>query len=238
MTQSSYFSKFSGALLQVAFVGIIAGGMAVPAFADKDVEQITLKDIRGMRYCEFLLIFDDDVMIYNTSASNGCAEDKWKAMDVAALATEHGAKKAQLNGPHFWAMDEQTIGMGETKTFGGIDARYAATLPLSALGSGKGADPYVPYTSAKLQTMVFKAGNPVYELVDPDGKTYILNAYGDDVDGDPANLTDQLSPAEGWNFRVSTLTDDLTIVGTDKKPVQMVGDDLRQYYTRFDSAAK
>ncbi len=136
-------------------------------------------------------------------------------------------------------MDEQTIGMGETKNFAGIDARYAATLPLSALGSGEGAAPYSPYTSAKLQTMVFKAGSPVYELVDSDGNTYALNAYGAEVrDGDPANLADQLSTADGWSFRLTTRTDDLTIEGSTDEPVQMVGDDMHQYYTRFGSASK
>jgi hypothetical protein len=232
-------SKLAGKFWRGFFVAITALGTAVPAHAEQKVEPVTLTDIRGMRYCEFLLIFDDHVTIYNTSASNGCSEDKWKAMDVASVATNHGAGKAQLNGPHFWAMDEQIIGMGDTKTFGGIDARYAATLPLAALGSGTGTDPYKPYTSAKLQTMVFKAGSQVYELVDSNGNTYILNAYGSEVrGGDPANLAEQLSPAKGWNFRVSTLTDDLTIIGTDKTPVQMVGDDMHQYYTQFSADAK
>jgi len=229
----------TGALLRVGAVGMVAGGMAFPAIAENKTETVTLTDIRSMRYCEFLLIFDDHVDIYNTSASHGCPDDKWKAMDVASVATNHGAKKAQLNGPHFWAMDKQVIGLGEAKTFGGIEARYEATLPMSALGSGKGADPYKPYTSAKLQAMVFKAGSQVYELVDSDGNTYILNAYGGEVlDGDPANLSDQLSPAEGWSFQASTLTEDLTIVGTMDAPVQMVGDDMHQYYTRFDTDAK
>lgn len=239
MTRADTFLKKSGTLLRVFFIGIAAAGAAVPAFAEKQVEQITLTDIRGMRYCEFLLIYEDRVEIYNTSASAGCPADLWDSMDTAKLAEAHSAVKAQLNGPKFWAMDEQTIGMGETKSFAGIDARYAATLPLSALGSGEGAAPYSPYTSAKLQTMVFKAGSPVYELVDADGNVYALNAYGAKVrDGDPGNLADQLSTANGWSFRVTTPSDNLIIEGSTDAPVQMVGDDLHQYYTRFGSVAK
>lgn len=132
-------------------------------------------------------------------------------------------------------MDKQTVGFGDTKTFGGIAADYAATLPISALGSGKGADPYKPYTSAKLQTMLFEAGKPVYQLVDSDGNTYVLNAYGAEVkDGDPANLSAQLTPAAGWQFKVTPLAQDLIIDGTSDKPVEMVGDDLHQYYTRVE----
>lgn len=201
-----------------------------------ETEDVTLTDIRGMKFCEFVLVFEDRVEIYNTSASNGCPDDKWEALDTAALAADHGANGAQLNGPKFWAMDEQTVAFGETKTFGGIDARYGATLPLEALGSGEGSAPYMPYISAKNQTMVFKAGSPVYELVDSDGNTYALNAYGPNVkDGDPANLAEQLSPAEGWSFRVSTPEADLTIEGSSEVPVDMVGDDMHQYYTRYSS---
>lgn len=205
----------------------------------KQTQPVTLTDIRDMRFCEFLLIFDDRVEIYNTSASAGCPADLWDAMDVDKLAETHGAAKVQLNGPKFWAMDEQTIALGGAKVFGGIEARYGATLPLSALGAGEGADPYAPYVSAKTQTMTFKAGGPVYELVDPDGNAYALNAYGPEVkDGDPNNLADQLSLAEGWSFRVVTPSEDLTIEGSTDKPVDMVGDDMHQYYTRFGTVEK
>lgn len=239
MPRSNTFSKLSGTLLSMFFAGIVAAGVTFPAFADEQMEQITLTDIRGMKFCEFVLVYKDHVKIYNTSASNGCPADLFDSVDIAKLAEAHGATKAQLNGPKYWAMDEQTIAMGETKTFAGIDARFAATLPLAALGSGEGSTPYSPYVSAKTQSMVFEAGSPVYELVDSDGNVYALNAYGAAVrDGDPANLADQLSLADGWSFRVDTPTDDLTIEGSSDAPVQMVGDDMHQYYTRFDPAAK
>ncbi|MES0826522.1 hypothetical protein [Ruegeria sp. SCP11] len=230
-----FFRTANQAIYGVAFASFSVGLAA----AEEKLEPIELNEIRGMRYCEFLLIFDDRVDIYNTSASAGCPEEIWKAIDVEELAEAHGASKAQLNGPHFWAMDDQTVGLGDTKNFSGIDARYAATLPLSAVGSGQGADPYKPYTAAKLQTMVFKAGSPVYELVDSEGNTYILNAYGAEVkDGDPANLAEQLKPAEGWSFKVSTPAEDLTIEGSTDTPVQMVGDDMHQYYTLTGTEAE
>lgn len=208
---------------------------ATAGLAQQQVQPVKLTDIRGMRYCEFLLIFEDRVEIYNTSNAEGCPEDKWQALDPKEIAANHGAKTVQLNGPKFWAMDEQTIGFGETKAFGDIEAGYAATLPLSALGSGTGSDPYKPYNSAKLQTMFFEAGRPIYELVGPEGEKYVLNAYGAAVkDGDPASLADQLSPAAGWSFQVRTMGEDLTIEGTSATPVEMVGDDMHQYYTRIE----
>ncbi len=202
------------------------------------METLTLSEIRGMRYCEFLLVFDHGIDVYNTSASDGCPEDKWAVMDTAALAKELGAKKVLLNGPKFWAMDEQEFQLGETKTLGGIDARYGATLPLATVGSGEG-DAYTGFTSSKKQTMVFKAGRPVYELIGPEGYAYILNAYGGAVkDGDPANLKDQLSPADGWSFRVATPAENLIVAAPEGIPTQMVGDDMKQYYTRHGTAEK
>ena len=216
--------------------------LAVPAAQAQDghnVESVTLKEIRGTVFCEFLLITSKDVTIYNTSANDTCDVDAFGKLDPAKIAQNHGAVRAQLNGPHYWIMDEQTLGLGDTKSFGSIEARYAATLPLSALGSGKGSEPYKPYISAKDQTMIFKAGSPVYELVAPTGDVYVLNAYGDEVkDGDPANLADQLQLAEGWSFRVATPDQDMTIAGTTTTPVNMVGDDMHQYYTRLDDTSK
>lgn len=221
-------------LSALALVLAHAGQLA--AQTPRPVEPVRLTDIRGMKFCEFLLIFDDRVDIYNTSNAEGCPEEEWQAADPASIAAAHGATTAQLNGPHYWVMDEQIVGLGEIRTFGGIAAGYAATLPLSALGSGIGADPYKPYISAKDQTMVFEAGKPVYELVDPEGNVYIMNAYGDEVqNGDPANLVGQLTPAEGWSFRVRTPNETLTIEGSSDSPVHMVGDDLHQYYTLIQS---
>ncbi len=205
------------------------------ATAEQALEDLTEKDIRGMRYCEFLLIYDDRVDIHNTTGSSDCAEENWQSLDVAALAKENGAKNAQPNGPKFWAMDEQILKMGGQKTFGGIDARYAATLPVSALGAGEGSDSYVGFTSPKKQTMVFEAGKPIYELVDGEGKTYVLNAYGSKVlNGDPGNLGDQLSPAEGWSFTVIAPDKRVVVEASKDAPVQMVGDDFHQYYTLLD----
>ncbi|TMV07525.1 hypothetical protein FGK63_08620 [Ruegeria sediminis] len=205
---------------------------ASQAPGQQQAENVTLTDIRGMVFCEFLLITDKDVTIYNTSANGECDLDTFSQLDPADIATEHGAKQAQLNGPKYWIMDEQTLGLGETKTFGGIEARYAATLPLASLGSGEGADPYAPYVTQKEQKMVYHAGKPVYELVDKDGNAYVLNAYGAQVEnGDPSNLEKQLKPAEGWTFRSRILDEEMVIIQKGDRPNKMVGDDMHQYYS-------
>jgi hypothetical protein len=201
--------------------------------AMQKMDPVTITDMRGMRYCEFLLIYEDRVEVFNTSGSaGGCPAEIWDVLDTNELAKAHGAIKAQLNGPKFWAADEQVMGLGTIKDFGGIEARYAATLPLSAIGAGEGSDPYAPFTTKKEQKLTYLKGQPVYELVDKNGSAFVLNAYGAKVEGgDPANLADQLSPAEGWTFRVRVLDEDFVKIHKGDTPSKMVGDDLHQYYS-------
>lgn len=207
--------------------------LSAPAPAQEhQIEAVTLTGIRGMVFCEFLLVGDNAVTIYNTSANGPCDLDRFSAIDPDDLARDHGASKAQLNGPKYWAMDEQTLGLGETRAFGGIEARYAATLPLASLGSGEGADPYKPYVTRKAQRMVFKAGHPVYELIDSDGHVYVMNAYGAKApDGNPAGLAAVMPVAEGWSFRARVPDADLVIDQQGDRESQMVGDGFHQYYS-------
>lgn len=218
-------------LAGLALGAALAWGTAVQA-EDHKVETITLTDIRGMVFCEFLLITETEVTIYNTSAGGPCDLDAFAKLEPAQIAKEHGVKMAQLNGPKYWIMDEQTLGLGETKTFGGIDARYAASLPLASLGSGEGADPYKPYVTRKAQRMVFKAGQPVYELVDAKGNAYVMNAFGNKVpDNDPAKLAGVMPIEDGWTFRVRVPDADLVIDQKGGVDSQMVGDGFHQYYS-------
>ncbi|MEP3328939.1 hypothetical protein [Sedimentitalea sp.] len=201
--------------------------------AEEKTEPVTLTDARGMRFCEFLLISETEVVIYNTSGSPaGCPAGLFDSLQTDTIVKDHGVRAAKLNGPKFWAMDEQTLGLGETKSFGGIDARYAATLPIASLGSGDGADPYAPYVTEKEQKLTFRAGQPIFELVDAGGNIYVLNAYGAKVkDHDPANLADQLAPIDGWAFRTRTPEEDLIIIQKGDAPSKMVGDEFHQYYS-------
>lgn len=214
---------------------MVVASVLVPSLtlAEQKTEPLTITDMRGMRYCEFLLIYEDRVDVFNTTGSDGgCPVKIWDTLDTDELAKAHVASKVQLNGPKFWAADEQVLGLGASRDFNGIKARYAATLPLAAISEGEGSDPYLPFTTKKEQKLVYKQGQPVYELVDSNGGVFVLNAYGAKVkDGNPANLADQLSPAEGWTFRVRVLDKDLIKVHEADSPSKMVGDDFHQYYS-------
>lgn len=57
----STFNVGFNALRVTAILALIAIGGSVSA--QQEVETVNLKDIRGMRYCEFLLIHEDRVVI-------------------------------------------------------------------------------------------------------------------------------------------------------------------------------
>ncbi len=139
----------------------------------------------------------------------------------------------QKNGPHFWVMDSQTIGFGETKSFGGIDARWAAQAPVSSLGGSEGSTPYEPFQTCKTQKMVYDAGQKVWEMIDGKGQAWILQAHEaqfslDDLDTLDAQMK---SLPDGWNWRTRTLNDQLVL---DLKAADCnmgIGDEFHQYYT-------
>ena len=68
-------------------------------------------------------------------------------------------------------------------SFGGIEARWVATLdPTLLQKSADGSKPYTIFKPKKVQKQVFAKGKPVFELVDPDGNIYVLQAHDDGPD--------------------------------------------------------
>lgn len=196
---------------------------------------VTVKNTRDMRYGEIFIIKPTGLEVYNTTGLNDCPAELWDAMDLDAIKAQFGAMQVQKNGPHFWMMDEQTLAFGDTATFGGIEARWAAQAPLSVVQSGaSGAAPYKIYTPQKTQSMVYSKGKPVFELIDPDGNPYVLQAR-DERFPIPAlaRLGEQLQLPEGWQYRTRVLTEDLKLDLGPARTIYAVGDDFHQYYTRY-----
>ncbi len=71
---------------------------------------------RGKRYGEVLLVTvgadGPQATVYNTYPLNDCPADLWSQLDAEALAAEHGAVAALLNGPRYWLMDDIEKNMG------------------------------------------------------------------------------------------------------------------------------
>ena len=142
---------------------------------------------RGTRYGEVLAVFSDGEQftahVYGTQLLNDCPQKLWENLLPEAIAEELGALIVKLNGPRYWVLD----GLGSKgapvepilREFNGLLMRRIAVLELGTKPA------QVPYTLRKVDrrvTMFFDAGFPVYELIDPDGLRYVMQAYCTGVD--------------------------------------------------------
>lgn len=196
--------------------------------------------MRGERYCEVLLVNPHDGVIsadvYNSYPLNTCPADQWEALDPAALAAEHAAVLAVLNGPRYWLMDEVRK-VGEVAelpeaTFGGIEMYRQASVEVGDLAAASAT--YVPRAVDRRTRFTFAAGRPVYELVDPDGNVYVMQTWSQQkdaglVEADLPGLASRITPPVGWTYRTRTLDEPL-VVDTTAVAAQVLQDDLGNSY--------
>ena len=70
-------------------------------------------------------------MVYNTTGLNDCPPVTWQSLDPRELAKDFGVAAVNLNGPRFWTLDQIAArATGEVLSFGGLDARRVAELPI------------------------------------------------------------------------------------------------------------
>lgn len=198
-----------------------------------------------VRYGEVLLVSQDGAgsytaAIYNSLGLNDCPQDAWDALDPAAIAAEHGALVAVRNGPRRWLLDTiVSLEPPATRTvarFGTIDMALVATVDLGpTLPVG---ERYAQRSVARRTIFRFAAGRQVFQLHDPDGWTYVMQAYCLAVDPTQTlatlpTLGDRLALPDGWSFRTRTLDAPLDMLSTDGVAT-VVQDELENTYQRLD----
>ena len=200
------------------------------------MKSVTIDNTRDLPFGKILVAKETGVEVYNTTGLNDCPADLWNKMDLPQLAKQFGARAVQQNGPHYWTMDSQTVSMGKTATFGGIEARLVAILnPAIVQKSVKGMEPYTVFSPKKTQRMVYAKGRPVFELIDPDGHIYVLQAHDEQfhIEALPS-LGEKLKHLpKDWKYRTRTLTEDLVLDLGPDKTIYAIGDEFHQYYTRI-----
>ncbi len=172
--------------------------------------------------------------VYNSFPLNDCPADLWSALDAHAIATEHGAATALLNGPRYWLMnsiEKAPQGPQIIKNFGGIDMLLQATVLLSSMNP----TPYTVNQVHRHTVFVFDAGQEVYELQDPHGRQWVMQTWSQVVDptlsrADLPKLGDRLKLPSGWTYHSRVLTDTLR-VDTTTQAAQVLQDDLTNSYS-------
>lgn len=199
-----------------------------------------ISDMRGVRYGEVLAVYLRDsgleAEVYGTQMLNDCPQELWDTLDPATIAAEMDAAIVKLNGPRYWTLDGlgQKVAVIEPvfRDFNGLTMRRIATVDL---GDNPSVQPYVERYVNRGAVFFFDAGKPVYELVNPDGRAYVMQAYCVGVDpslteGDLSELGQRLALPEGWSFRTRVLDQEL-VVDTTATIATVLQDELENTYT-------
>lgn len=197
-----------------------------------------LTGLSGKRYGEVLLITPGEAgpqaNVYNSFPLNDCPAELWSALDPQAIAAEHGAAAALLNGPRYWLMNsiEKTFqGPRVKKNFGGIEMQLQATVLLTALNPA-------PYTANQVDrntVFTFDAGEEIYELHDPAFRRWVMQTWSQIVDpnlsrADLPKLGERLNLPDGWVYQSRVLDTPLRI-DTTTHAAQVLQDDLKNSYS-------
>ena len=197
-----------------------------------------MTDVFGKRYGEVLLVrmteHGPEATVYNTFPLNDCPAELWDVLDADALAKENGAAAALLNGPRYWLMSEigkQAGAPQPRKSFGGIEMIEQATVALSSNNPA----PYSVNKVDRKAVFTFGAGRPVFELVDPDGRRWVMQTWSQVVDKsltleDLPGLGARLHLPAGWRYETRTLTEPLVVDTTERK-ANVLQDDLTNSYS-------
>ena len=202
--------------------------------------QRLISDMRGVRYGEVLAVMSRDEKlqadVYGTQMINDCPAELWDTLNADEIAKDMGALFVKLNGPRYWMLD----GLGTKvafvepvmREFNGLMMRRIATVDL---GDTPASLSYEERYVNRGAVFFFDAGSVVYELINPDGKAYIMQAYcvGVDPTLNQSNLGDlagRLKLPAGWIFR-SRILDEELVVDTTDHPATVVQDELENTYT-------
>jgi hypothetical protein len=178
--------------------------------------------------------------VWTTFTLNDCPAEQWDPIVVDELAKQRGATFGLKNGPRYWLIDELLRApVVEDIEFGRFEAldmvRVASVrIDVASIASRE-------YRESKVDRrtlFTWKAGRRVYELVDPEGGTYVMQAYSQIVDpslreADLGDLGSRLLLPEGWRYGSRILDADL-LVDTRTVEARVLQDELQNSYCRRD----
>ena len=202
--------------------------------------QRLITDHRDTRYGEVIAVFARDggfaAEVYGTQMLNDCPAELWDTLDATTIAEELGALAVKLNGPRHWTLDgfgtKVEVVEPVLRDFNGLGTRRIAVVEL---GETPSVTPYTENHVNRGAVFFFDAGKPVFELVDPDGTAYVMQAYCISVDptidlDSLPNLGDRLALPEGWTYRTRVLDSEL-VIDTSDHLATVLQDELENSYT-------
>lgn len=198
--------------------------------------------MRGVRYGEVLAVYLRDgnieAEVYGTQMLNDCPAELWDTLDADVIAKDLESLAVKLNGPRHWMLD----GLGSKvnavepifRDFNGLQMRRIAVIRFEP-GDTPATAPYQERFVDRGAQFFFDAGSVVYELVNPEGKAYVMQAYCIGVDAtitqeNLATLGERLSMPDGWSYR-SRILDEELVVDTTGQIATVLQDEFENTYT-------
>ena len=229
-------------LLGLAALPVWSPALARTAARPKS-QLVVASKVFGGRYCELFLIGKAgrgySAAVFNTYGLNSCPEAKWNAIDTTAVAKANHVLGVVRNGPRYWAMDrieKYRHGSEVIKNLGGLRMIQEAVLSLGSLST----KPYTVHRVNRTTIFVWNKGRRVYELHRPDGSTWVMQAWSQQIDPtlgpqDLAGLGKRLKLPAGWRYSSVRLKQTLRVV-TVNTDAQVLQDDLDNSYSHVTSA--
>jgi len=225
--------KIMAAVIAIAFFMI--GIHPFVGAQERTTLPVSILKMRNMRFCELLVVKEGAVDIYQT-AINECPGMVWEMLKLDQVKQVFGATAVYKNGPFYWMMDSQTLSLSEKVSVTSFKVRRVGTLDPATLNAAIGTEPYKVFTPNRTITMVYSKNKPIFELIDPEGHIYVLQARQEkfSIESLPTLGAQMKMLPNGWQYRTRTLTEDLVLnLGPDKTN-SVVADEFHQYYTRVD----
>ncbi len=229
-------SVLSRPVLVLAFAALLIGPAAPAVAGSSDTN-----NLRDVRYCEVIPSVVNGTItttyVYNTLTFNRCPRGQWSQITEGLVNREFGSQSAQLNGPRHWVMDEIIASgsstTGDTFTFGTIEMGLRGVLTTQTGQPTVGQQFYKPSQVARDTIFVYRAGQPIFILTDPNGNQYVMQSYAQIVDPtlmykDLADLASELNLPPNWHYHTETLTQELQLNSNGLATI--VNDDLANSY--------
>jgi hypothetical protein len=220
------------------FVFAAALAACLPAAAGQGARRV-----HDARYCEVFELRgappEAKVLVWNTIGLNDCPAETFDALDTAQLAAERGDTAVILNGPRHFLMDVASGRTGAIHSFGGLRTRRVATIPITS-AADLAQTPYTERTIKRHNVWHWRKGRRVFQLLAPDGSTYVMQSYAQIVDpaqtlADLGSLGERLDLPRGWRYRVRRLGKPFDL--TARHSATIIQDDLRNTYQQVPRKA-
>jgi haloalkane dehalogenase len=192
-----------------------------------------LTDLRGNRYCEILVEYDDATEVWGTQGLNRCPQADWEQLDFKEIQLSNNANSIIANGPRYFVVngsEGMVLPEEETRFFGNIEMQKLATVKIDDTKN------YVENFVSRDNVWVFDKGEEIYSLIDKDGNEYVMQSYSLIVDktlkeSDLSNLGSKLSLPDGWKFTSRVL--DAELLAPANGMAIVIKDDLGNSYQKL-----